>query len=290
MEEDAVTKSSASARAKRPLAPPWFRSGFRFFCAVAPSAAVHVAHRLYFAPRRGRVRDGERQVLDRATRESFEVDGGKVVAHIWGEGPAVLLAHGWGGHAGQMTSLADALVKAGFRAVALDFPGHGASEGKLSSLVHFSRSMEQAAKIFSPHGLIAHSAGAAAATYAMTRGLSPARAVFFAPVTEYEPTWDQFRTDLGVSDAVWFKMQRDAEKRLDANFESMQPKSIAPNMTIPLLVVHDADDLEVAFDQGEKMSRCWPQATMLRTERLGHVRVLHDPQTVSSAVAFFQAG
>ena len=43
--------------------------------------------------------------------------GGRVVGRAWGEGPTVLLVHGWGGHAGQMTPLVDSVVAAGHRAV-----------------------------------------------------------------------------------------------------------------------------------------------------------------------------
>ncbi|MGZ5446135.1 MAG: alpha/beta hydrolase [Thermoanaerobaculia bacterium] len=48
-------------------------------------------------------------------------------AWSWGEGPAVLLVHGWGGHAAQFQSFVEPLVRAGFRAIAFDAPSHGSS-------------------------------------------------------------------------------------------------------------------------------------------------------------------
>jgi len=277
------------------MAPLWFRTGFRLMGAMAPDAAASVAHRLFFTPRRARVRAEERSALARGERFSFEVAGRNVVARAWGEGPTVLLAHGWGGHAGQMTSLADAVVAAGYRAVAIDFTGHGESEGRLSSLVHFAWALERAAALFKPlHGVVAHSLGAAAVTFAMSRGLRPARVVFFAPATEFETMWAYFRSQVGVSNAVWQKMQERAKGWIDMSFDEIQAVHLAPNMTAPLLILHDAGDREIPFEHSEKMVHVWsgaesaPGIQLVRTERLGHVRILHDAHAIDAAVSFLR--
>ena len=279
--------NSTNGRARKHVVPPWFRNGFRVMGAMAPGAAVTFGHRLLFTPQRLRPRDDERAVLSKGQRLSFAVDRENVVARVWGEGPTVLLAHGWGGHSGQMSTLVNALVAAGFRAVAIDFPGHGESEGRLSSLVHFARAMDRASAIFKPfHGVIAHSLGAGAVTYALAHSLQASRAVFFAPPADFHAWWGHFCAQVGVSDAVWHGIQRKAEGWLDVPFENIQPTQFAPRMTTPLLIVHDVYDREVPIDQGELLARTWPGATLQRTEHLGHVRILHDPRGVASAVAF----
>jgi len=47
-----------------------------------------------------------------------------------GQGPAVLLVHGWEGASGQFAPMALALAARGLRTVAFDLPAHGSSEGK----------------------------------------------------------------------------------------------------------------------------------------------------------------
>lgn len=92
----------------RPVpAPPWLRAGMRMASTVAPGAAALLARKLFFTPRRARLRDAEREVLARGEIFSLEVGGQTVVGRVWGQGPTVLLAHGWGGHSGQMTAFAD---------------------------------------------------------------------------------------------------------------------------------------------------------------------------------------
>jgi alpha-beta hydrolase superfamily lysophospholipase len=71
----------------------------------------------------------DRQVLDAAQRFEFGA-GVRRMAWRWGSGPTVVLAHGWGGRAGQMVKLANALVRAGFEAVLFDGQGHGESAGR----------------------------------------------------------------------------------------------------------------------------------------------------------------
>ena len=47
--------------------------------------------------------------------------------------PKVLLVHGWGGHAGQMLALAQAVAAEGFTPVLLEMPAHGRSAGTVSN-------------------------------------------------------------------------------------------------------------------------------------------------------------
>jgi len=65
---------------------------------------------------------GERAVLRVANRRRPGV-----VAESWGAGPVVYLLHGWGGYRGQFGAFVAPLTSAGFRAVAVDVPGHGES-------------------------------------------------------------------------------------------------------------------------------------------------------------------
>jgi pimeloyl-ACP methyl ester carboxylesterase len=272
----------------RPVpAPPWLRAGMRMASTLAPGAAAFLARKLFFTPRRARLRDPEREVLARGELFSLEVGGQTVVGRVWGQGPTVLLAHGWGGHSGQMTAFVDPAVAAGFRVVALDFPGHGESAGSVSSLVHFASALTRAAALFGPvRGLVAHSFGAAGSTYAISGGLAVERAVFFAPPAGFESFWARFRAGVGVSQEVLERMLHDAEGWLNVRFDSIAPVDLAPRMTAPLLVFHDPEDGEVPFEEGADLARRWPGAELRPAVGLGHLRILRDERCVSQAVAF----
>jgi pimeloyl-ACP methyl ester carboxylesterase len=190
-----------------------------------------------------------------------------------------------------MTPLVGPVLAAGFRAVAIDLPGHGESDGRVSSLVHFARALARAAALWRPvSGLAAHSFGAAASTYAMARGFSVGRAVFFAPPARFDTFWARFRRAVGVPDGVWRRMVHEAEEWLEVSFAEIAPIDLAPAMAAPLLVVHDIGDREVPFAEGAELAARWPGATFRQTEGLGHLRALRDEHCLGEAARFLAAG
>jgi pimeloyl-ACP methyl ester carboxylesterase len=61
---------------------------------------------------------------------------------------------------------------------------------------------------------------------------------------------------------------------------------MAPHVGLPALIIHDHDDRDVSWHEGEAIARAWPHARFLRTEGLGHRRILLDPEVIGRAVRF----
>ncbi len=80
---------------------------------MAPSLLLERLYRAYFTPLRFHVTKEQREILNRAERDTIEVGGQRLVRYIWQgfdfpwepPAPAVLLVHGWSGAAAQMTPL-----------------------------------------------------------------------------------------------------------------------------------------------------------------------------------------
>jgi len=62
-----------------------------------------------------------------AARVDVDTPTGKVAAWRLGDGPAVLLSHGWSGDNSTWNTLIEALAARGRAVVAVDHPGHGLS-------------------------------------------------------------------------------------------------------------------------------------------------------------------
>ena len=101
-----------------------------------PELAGAAAERLFLTPPRRS--DAAATALDLIDARSSIVEhkGRAIMTWRWGarQAPAVLLAHGWGGHAAQMRAFAFPLLAAGYRVITYDQPAHGVSEGKLTGL------------------------------------------------------------------------------------------------------------------------------------------------------------
>jgi pimeloyl-ACP methyl ester carboxylesterase len=245
-----------------------------------------VAERLFFKTRRTGPRPGERDVLETAAPSS--IAGMK--AWSWGNGPTVLLVHGWNGRATQLGGFVRPLVARGYRVVAFDAFGHGESPGSSMSLPELASCIRQVSdELGGLYGVIAHSMGGAATTLALSNGLRLERAVFVSPPSDPRVFLQIFSDALGIADQVRTRLKERVERRIGTSMESIQGDRIAPSMRVPLLVVHDRNDKEVPVESGQSIADAWPSAELILTENLGHQRILLAEPVTNVAVSFIDA-
>lgn len=298
-----ATPAHPRATTSRPNARPDFRlrllrAGMRTLSALAPTLAVRAIDRLWFTPIHAPLRPEAKAFLESGERLHFQVRSRDVAGWAWGEGPTVLLLHGWGGHSGQMQSLAAALVAAGYRAVAIDGPGHGASQtgrpsDRRSSFIEVAEAIRETSSAlvsrFGPiDGLIAHSGGCAAVALAIRDGWRPpSRMVFLAPFVHPEASIAPFGRMLGVSPRVMADFARHVERRFDRAWPEFDVAALPTVRPVPpLLIIHDRDDAEVSYAGSQDLAAAWPQARLVTTTEFGHRRLLREESVVAQAVAF----
>lgn len=271
------------------------RVGFRLLSAVAPRRAATIGARLWFAVPRPPLSEEARRFL--TTGQPFEtsVGGTPVAGWKWGQGDPVLLMHGWGGYAAQLQSFVEPLVRTGFQAVALDAPSHGMSGPSQlgpnhATLFDFSDAMLAISRRMpSIAGVIAHSGGCAAAAWALRQkpDWPVRRMVFIAPFGSPARYMQVFQRMVGLSDRAMRCFREDTERQFRFQWKDFEVVAIAGAVkTPPLLVVHDTEDRETAWQDGADIAATWPRATLQTTTGLGHNRILKDPAVVESAVNF----
>jgi pimeloyl-ACP methyl ester carboxylesterase len=211
----------------------------------------------------------------------------------WGaaDAPAVVLAHGWGGHAAQMRAFVFPLLSAGFRVVAYDQPAHGLSEGKLTGLPDFA---EVLGEIAAQHGdvraVVGHSLGATAAAMAHAwNRLDVDRIVLISPPSDLVGYSRRFARWHWMPEPLRRAMQGAIEERYGISWDELELARIAPRLAASALVIHDRDDRMVPWKQGAAVVQHWRGARLMTTQGLGHRRILQD-ETVTAAAADFIAG
>jgi len=260
--------------------------------AVAPGLAAAWAERLFLSPRRPRRSRTAEAVLARGQQRMLKLGGERVAVWSWGEGPRVLLVHGWSGYGGQLTAFVAPLVEAGFSVVTYDAPGHGVSSGRTSSLPELADMVGRVGRATGgPYAVVAHSLGAAATAVALRDGLKVARAVFLSPPSDpRQEGVAAFGRFLGFSEDVQQRMAARIERRFDMRLRDLALPNFAGLLQVPLRIFHDVGDGEVPLAAGEAVARAWPGAKLTRTEGLGHHRILFAPEVLASAVAFLAEG
>lgn len=258
---------------------------------AAPGLGAVLAERLFFTPPRATLTPPVRDVL--ATGRSFRVcvEDGRVAAWAWGHGPAVALVHGWGGRGGRLAAAFVApLVARGFSVLTFDAPGHGASDGTLSSMPQVARALRAVADAAgSLFGIVAHSMGGSASALAMAEGLQVERAVFIGPAADPARYAEDFARMLGVGPVAMAGMRRRSEARLRFRWSDLNVPRLAETLATPLLIVHDRDDPTVPWEEGAAIARSWPGAELVTTTGLGHRDIVKDLGVVARAVDFLRA-
>jgi len=284
----AVAAPQNSTTVRSPLLPWPLRAGLSALAAASPRLASSASARLFMTPPHA-LRSRGRDALARGTPVAFPHRGGRLRAWRFGRGPAVLLLHGWGGSAAQLAPLAEALAAAGLGAVALDGPAHGASSGRVASLVHFADALVTAARATGARAALGHSFGGAAVAYAALRGLPLDAAVIVGAPSTPIPFFQRFADALALDRPRRSALRAALEDRVGVPMDTLELPRHVPAGAPPLLVVHDRGDREVPYDDGAAYATAWPEARLLPTEGLGHWRVLRDRQVLDEAVAFIAA-
>jgi pimeloyl-ACP methyl ester carboxylesterase len=186
-----------------------------------------------------------------------------------------------------MSPIASALVERGFRMVAYDGPGHGASEGRYTSLPEFARALMAVAGATGPlHGLVGHSLGGAAVVMGLREGLAAGRVVLLAPPADVRIFSDIFAETLAISRPVQETMHRNLERRLGMTWDDLDIPSLARRLDPAALVIHDRGDVDVPFAHRQRIVGAWAGARLVETTGLGHRAILRDAEVVGRTVEF----
>lgn len=287
MSAAAEKRAEALRKKLRPV-----RAALTVLGAVAPPLAARAALALFRTPPRHVPWDREAEILAAGHAFTLDAKGDVVRAWRWGEGEPVLLVHGWGSTGGRLGSLVEPLVASGWSVFAFDAPGHGAARPRRSSLPQFMFAIEAAYKAAVGRdggelaGIVAHSLGGPATVLALDRDVRARRVVMIAPSSDPAGYTRQFAKLVGIGDGVRQRMENRIERVFGVRWSDFDVLAAARRRSGPALVIHDAEDSEVPWSNGEAIARAWPGAELVTTRGLGHTRIVHDPGVVARAVEF----
>lgn len=257
---------------------------------VSTPLAARAAERIFSTPPRSRRSRGQ-AVLAGGRPFRRWVEGRPIAAWRWGDGPVVLLVHGWGGRAAQMTSFVAPLLDQGLSVVAFDGPGHGRSGRGMSSAPEIARALRAVAESTpGVHAIVAHSLGAAATAIALRWGLRVNRIALLAPMMDPVGRIGELVGLLRVPEAVAAAMRSRSERRIRVAWDELDRAALVGSIAAPTLVVHDRDDTEVPAKDGAAVARSIAGARLVETTGLGHNRILRHPRVTEAVTDFVAEG
>ena len=211
-----------------------------------------------------------------------------IAVYTIGEGPRVLLVHGWEGAASDFASLAEGFLARGFGVVTFDQPAHGRSSGKRTTLPKMARAVLDVARATGPFkAVVGHSLGASSVMLALRDGLPAQRAVLISPPRDAR----EFVHTLGQRLGITAKRVTGAIALLERRVGSVggrETDRVANQLRVPGLVLHDRDDRAVPFSHGVAIAAAWPGARFVPLSGVGHRRSL-DADAVHDEILTFVA-
>lgn len=260
---------------------------------IAPSLVTNMMLDKFLTPRRKRDSDYTGRLPTGARRVSVRHGNLELTGWSWdGDGPAVLVVHGWESHTGRMLPLIKPLVARGYRVLSLDAPGHGLSPAAQTDVLDVSYAVQAALAQHGPFdGVIAHSFGAAATAVALARAphLAPEKVILLSPMRDMEQHVEIFANIAQLSPVALERLKTRIAERVGLSLAQCGAVEAVRTFARPGLVIHDRDDLLIPYAVGQSVAQNWAGAQFVGTEKLGHRRGLGNPAVLNHLFTYLDA-
>jgi len=277
------------------VSPEMQRRLRHFFAALQwmnPALAGRLAFRMFLTPPRRKIEAADVPVIAQAEKSTMSCRDGVFTLWRWsGNGPLVVVLHGWGSHSARFGSFIAPLRAAGFAVLGIDAPAHGESPGKYSDLPRFRDSLIEVLRAHDPiHAVIGHSLGGGAAltVLAETTDYHPRKLCLFGVPSDMDYILESFAVMLALKPPALAHLRARFAAHFGRPASAISITAAAPGVRIPVLVVHDEEDSVAPFAQGAALAAAIPGATLWRTKGLGHSGGLRDAATIERVVSFLK--
>jgi len=269
------------------------RAGFALGSRLMPSRTLRHATQLFATPlASSRLRAVATVPGPGMQRGEMIIRHQRIAVYSWGDPsrqPYVLLAHGWSSFGQRFQPWVPHLRSLGYAVVTFDQPGHGRSEGRHCTLPDFVDTINELGRCFGPAALaIGHSLGGTALVLAQDQAWQAHKLILLAPAEDMVAATDRFFHKVRLGRHLRGRFFDWHERHTGIHPEQLQVHRYLPALGQPGLIVHDLDDAEVPWEEGERYARHWPHARLLTTQGLGHHQIVDAPQVIEAALAYLR--
>lgn len=281
-------------KSNKPRTPVLFtliKSALGLTAKLSPALAGLMAHKFWIRTFRSKEPGRETRFLEKAQWSTVLVNGNNVQVYTVGEGPTIMMCHGWNGRGAQFSHIASALIKDGYQVVLLDNPGHGRSAGSTSSVKAFSQTLSSLSKHYHPIAIITHSLGGLALLNAISHGLSIKQAVCIAPPKDVSTLTASFSQTMALPASVEGHHRQRIEQQFGRDvWNAFSMPVLVKDCPIPGMIIHDQTDRFTQHDDSREIASLWPGCEFISTEKLGHMRILRDKSVIERIRHFLSHG
>ncbi len=256
-----------------------------FLFRLAPGRVGPWLLRQFFQPGIALQSEEEKAVWAAGNGFEFEAHGRSIQGRYWGDGPGVLMVHGWDGRGSQFHRLVAPIVAAGYRAIAFDAPAHGDSDGCETSYFEYTdavRFLLRGDAGMPVQKIVAHSFGASASINAIDKEERSPDLLLIAPALHLEEFLHQSFQHHGIPFALFREIIGHLEAAYGYDFHRDNPKRLLRRLAMPLVILHDQLDRTVPIEHSRAEADRNPRISLQETRNLGHTRILKSDAAVAA--------
>ncbi len=262
----------------------------KFIAYFSSKLVTLFAAKLFTSPLKHKIPKRELEMDRKSIQKRIEIPSinKKVVLYQYGKSSKkILLVHGWSGRGTQLFKIADELVKAGYSTISFDAPAHGKSPGRTTIMSEFVATILEIEKQFGTFdAAVGHSLGGMSLLNAVKKGFKINHLAVIGSGDIVQDILDDFVTKLELKPNISSKLREHFEKKYGQEMDSYSGYKSAMEIDIPVLVIHDKNDPEVAVTAGINIYNHLKNGTLYLTEGLGHRKILGDPVVIDKVVQF----
>ncbi len=263
-----------------------------FLSFISDRLTVRFAARLFTTPLKHRIPKREHEMEQHSKQEKLLVQTlqKEIVVYQYGtSSKKILLVHGWSGRGTQLVKIADALLEKGYAVVSFDAPAHGKSAGSTTLMPEFIASIFEIEKQYGPfEAAVGHSLGGMSLLNAVKDGLKINQLVTIGSGDVVRDIIDDFVAKLQLKPKYSGLLQAYFEDKSNRKMDDYSSYRAAQKIDIPVLVIHDQDDADVPVNCAHHIHQNLQNGTLMITQKLGHRKILGDPQVIEKVIHFIQ--
>ena len=263
-----------------------------FLSSISTRAVTLFAAKLFTTPIKHKVPKRELAMDSTSKQQLIPIPAinKSIMVYEYGNSPKkVLLVHGWSGRGTQLFKIADALLKEGYATISFDAPAHGKSPGNSTIMIEFIASIFELERQFGPFEIaIGHSLGGMAVLNAAKSGLEVQKIAVIGSGDVVQDILDNFISRLQLKPIISQKLRNYFETKYGEAMDNYSAYKAASTLEIPILVIHDKNDLEVPVEAGMHIYQHVKNGDLMLTEGLGHRKILGDAHVIQKVIEFIK--
>lgn len=230
-------------------------------------------------------------IFHTAEQFNIEVNNFKINGYRWQKDAVkkILIVHGFESKAFNFDRYVSPLIAKGYGVFAMDAQAHGLSEGKTITLPEYMAMLIELEKqVGHFDGYVSHSFGGIAVCLFQESFNNPlAKLVLIAPATETSTAIKLFCNFLNLNETLRHAIHEYVFNKSGFSVEHFSIKRIAPNLTNPILWIHDEDDdITPISDVKPIIDSKQSNISFLITRGLGHRKIYKDSNVVNRVIEF----